>query len=124
MKSTVICTVCPVSCPVDVEWTHEDGVLRMEHQRCKLAREFVQGELFDPRRTVTSSIEVDGGDMPLVSVKSDRAIPKDLVLTAMDAISGLRVQAPVRRGDVLLEDIAGVGAQLLATRDVRERPLS
>ncbi len=119
MNSTIICIVCPVSCPVDVEWTQEDGVLGIKNHLCKLANDYIASELFDPRRTVTTSMPVDGGDWPLVSVRTNPPIPKDKMLEAMDEITGVRVQAPIKVGDVLIADILGTGCDIVATRNIK-----
>ncbi len=119
MKSTIICIVCPVSCPVDVEWTKEEVVLGIKNHLCKLAGPYVESELFDPRRLLTTSIPVDGGDWPLVSVKSSPPIPKDMMLEAMDEITGVRVKAPIKVGDVLMTNILGTGCDVVATRNVK-----
>lgn len=118
MKSTIICIVCPVSCPCEVEWTEEGGVTKVENNLCKLAFEYVEGELFDPRRMLTTSVPVDGGNWPLVSVKTHVPIPKGQMLEAMEAIAGLRAEAPIKVGDVILADLLGTGADLVATRNV------
>ncbi|MDP6751477.1 MAG: DUF1667 domain-containing protein [Candidatus Poribacteria bacterium] len=118
MKSTIVCIVCPVSCPVEVEWTKEDGVLGLKNHLCRLAGPYVESELFDPRRLLTTSIPVDGGDWPLVSVKTEPPIPKDKMLEAMDEITGVRVNAPVKIGDILIENLLGTGSDVVATRNV------
>lgn len=117
MKAIITCVVCPVSCPVEVEY-HEHEIDRIDRNQCKLALEYVRNEMFDPRRTVTSSVEVEGGSMPLVSVKTDRSIPKPLVGAAMRAICTVRVKPPVRTGDVIVRNLLGTGANVVATRDV------
>ncbi|MBI4306969.1 MAG: DUF1667 domain-containing protein [Chloroflexi bacterium] len=121
MKGVIVCVVCPVSCPVEVEWDEHD-VLDTDHNQCKLALPYVKSEIFDPRRTVTSSVVVEGGVMPLASVKTDRPIPKALVMQAMSVVLGIRVAAPVRIGDVVARDLLGTGANLVATRDVEAAP--
>ena len=117
MISTVVCIVCPVSCEVKTDWD-DDGVNKIENNLCRLALEYVESELFDPRRTITTSVPVDDGDWPLVSVRTDVPIPKAMLITAMDEITGLRVSAPVKTGDVILADILGTGANVVATRKV------
>lgn len=119
MISTIICTVCPVSCPVEVTWTKEDGVTAIKNHLCKLANEYVTSEIFDPRRTVTTSIPVDGGDWPLVSVRTNPPVPKAMILETMDEITGVRVQAPIKVGDVLIANILGTGCDVVATRNVK-----
>ncbi|MBI2965425.1 MAG: DUF1667 domain-containing protein [Chloroflexi bacterium] len=117
MKAIITCVVCPVSCPVEVEY-HEHEILSIDRNQCKLALEYVRNEMFDPRRTVTTSVEVEGGAMPLVSVKTDRSIPKTQVAAAMKAICTVRVKPPVRTGDVIVANLLGTGANVVATRDV------
>ena len=119
MNSTIVCIICPVSCPVDVEWTQEGGVSGIKNHLCKLANDYVDSELFDPRRTVTTSMPVDGGDWPLVSVRTNPPIPKGMMLEAMDEITGVRVQAPIKVGDVLIADVLGTGCDVVATRNVK-----
>jgi len=115
-----VCIICPVSCPVEVEWTNEDGVISIKNHLCKLANDYVASELFDPRRTMTTSMPVDGGDWPLVSVRTNPPLPKDRMLEAMDEIIGRRVQAPVKVGDVLIPDLLGTGSDVVATRNVKK----
>lgn len=115
--TTIVCVVCPISCAVLVEF-EGNGIIRTDHNQCKLALDYVADELFDPRRTLTTSLPVDGGTGPLVSVKTGRGIPKDRVLEAMQSISGLHVSAPVKIGDVIVADLLGTGIDLVATRNV------
>jgi CxxC motif-containing protein len=117
LKAIITCVVCPVSCPVEVEY-HEHEILSIDRNQCKLALEYVRNEMFDPRRVVTTSVEVEGGAMPLVSVKTDRPIPKTAVSDAMKTICAVRVRPPVRTGDVIVRDLLGTGANVVATRDV------
>lgn len=119
MNSTIVCIVCPVSCPVDVKWTQEDGVLGIQNHLCRLARDYVESEIFDPRRLLTTSIPVDGGDWPLVSVKTVPPVPKDRMLEAMDEITGVRVKAPIKVGDVLIRNLLGTDSDVVATRNVK-----
>ncbi|MDP7211410.1 MAG: DUF1667 domain-containing protein [Vicinamibacterales bacterium] len=102
-----------------MEWTKEEVVLGIKNHLCKLAGPYVESELFDPRRLLTTSIPVDGGDWPLVSVKSSPPIPKDMMLEAMDEITGVRVKAPIKVGDVLMTNILGTGCDVVATRNVK-----
>ena len=115
--TTIVCVVCPISCAVLVEF-EGNGIIRTDHNQCKLALDYVTDELFDPRRMLTTSLPVDGGTRPLVSVKTDHGIPKDRILEAMQSLSGLHVQAPVKIGDVIVPDLLGTGADLVATRNV------
>ena len=115
MKGEYICIVCPISCKVGAEWS-ETELLSIERQQCKLAWDYVRSEIFDPRRTVTSSVLVEGADLPLVSVKTDSPVPKHMMLDVMDYLANVVVQAPVAMGDVIVPDVLGTGCNIVATR--------
>ena len=85
---------------------------------CKRGLNYAVAERTDPRRMVTSSILVEGGDMPLVSIKTAEAIPKDKIDEALDAIQNTTVKAPVKIGDALIKNVAGTGVDIVATRNV------
>jgi CxxC motif-containing protein len=52
----------------------------------------------------------------MVSVKTDRAVPKDKIFEVMAAIRESAVCAPVRIGDVIIADL--FGANIIATKDI------
>jgi CxxC motif-containing protein len=62
---------------------------------------------------------VDGGDWPLVSVQTNPPIPKAMMLEIMDENTGVRVQAPVKVGDVLIANVLDRGCDVVATRNVK-----
>ena len=52
-------------------------------------------------------------------VRTDGSIPKPLIFDAMDEINDVVLQAPVSVGDVVIENLAGSGVALIATRDIK-----
>ncbi len=121
MKGQFICIVCPTSCPISAEW-NETELLGIDHAQCKLAWDFIRSEIFDSRRTVTTTVLVEGADLPLVSVKTDAPVPKQVVLEVMDYLAGVTVHAPVGIGDVIVSDVLGTGSNIVATREALKRP--
>ena len=66
---------------------------------------------------MSTTIAIEGARWKRLPVKVTHAIPKDRVLEAARVIHQLRVQAPVKRGDVLIQDLLGEkGVQVVATR--------
>ncbi len=57
--------------------------------------------------------------MPLVSVKTEKAIPKRLLLKAMVEIAEIEVKAPVKIGQVIKDDLMRTGVSLVATRNIK-----
>ena len=117
MKGTFTCVVCPTSCAVNAEW-NETELLSTDHAQCKLAWDFVRGEIFDPRRTVTTTVRVDDGDLLLVSVKTDAPVPKGTVLEVMQHLAHVVIKAPVNIGDIVVPDVLGTGSNIVATKKI------
>jgi CxxC motif-containing protein len=67
---------------------------------------------------LTSTVKVAGGIHPLVPVKTERAVPKQLIMQCMDEIHMLQISAPVKIGDVVLENICGTGINLVAAQNI------
>ncbi|MFA7637590.1 MAG: DUF1667 domain-containing protein [Monoglobales bacterium] len=53
----------------------------------------------------------------LVACRSNKPLPNDKIFCCMDEIRKLSVKAPVKRGDILIADILGTGADIIATAD-------
>ena len=122
MKSQkqLTCTVCPIGCSNTV--TMEDGKINdISGYTCKRGLSYAQAECTDPRRTLTTSMKLTGGTLPLVSVKTKDPIPKRLLFDAMAVVNRTPVPAPVRIGDVLIKDVLGTGIDVVATRNVPKK---
>jgi len=115
---TLTCISCPVGCTLRAEIS-EGSLVKIEGNRCPQGEAYAREEVIDPKRVLTTSVKVVGGDYPLVSVRTDRPIPKRLILEAMKQVRSLVVTAPIEIGQVLMADLLNTGANLIATRSVR-----
>ena len=113
----LICIGCPMGCPLTVEI---DGgeVVSVTGNTCKRGDVYARKEVTNPTRIVTSTVRVSGGDNEMVSVKTKEDIPKGKIFECVQALKGVSVQAPVHIGDVILEDVAGTGVPIVATKNV------
>ena len=75
-----------------------------------------RAELTHPTRVLTSTVRIDGAIHRRCPVKTDRAVPKEKLFEIMDALNGVTLTAPVALGQVVLEDAAGTGANVMTTR--------
>ncbi|MCR4807466.1 MAG: FAD-dependent oxidoreductase [Lachnospiraceae bacterium] len=114
---TLPCINCPAGCIVNVTLKDKE-VISVTGNTCERGETYARNEVTAPVRIVTTSVRVTGGDKPIAAVKTREAIPKGLIDACMDIIKGLTVKAPVTIGDVILENIAGTGIDLIATADV------
>ena len=116
-KMNIICTSCPVGCRLTV-FEDKDGNIEVEGNVCKRGKNYAVDEFSNPKRMVTSSVRVEAGQYPLVSVKTDMPIKKELVPEVLEIIKKSSIKAPVKIGDVIAEDIEGTGVSVVATRKV------
>ena len=116
-KRELTCIGCPLGCAVTV--VLEDGeILSVKGNTCKQGEIYARKEVTHPTRIVTSTVRVEGGSAPMVSVKTKTDIPKDKIFDCVDALKTVTVQAPVSIGDVILENVAGTGVDIVATKNV------
>lgn len=111
------CIGCPLGCALTVT-LENDEVVSVTGNTCKRGDDYARKEVTHPTRIVTSTVLVEGGEIPMVSVKTQNDIPKEKIMDIMKEINALRVKAPVHIGDVLLENICGTGVNLIATKQV------
>lgn len=117
------CTTCPSECLLTVEVERDaDGAVVEVHSvtgnSCPRGDTFAHQELTCPMRVLTTTVAVSSGDEALLPVRTVEAIPLALHAQAMNLIRGLVVKAPVRMGDVVLEDLLNTGIDLIASMDI------
>ena len=117
------CTTCPSECLLTVEVERDaDGavaeVRSVTGNSCPRGDRFAHQELTCPTRVLTTTVAVSGGDETLLPVRTAEAIPLALHAQAMNLIRGLVVNAPIRIGDVVLEDLLGTSIDLVASMDI------
>ena len=88
--------------------------------KCKRGVEYAKNEALDPRRMLTTSILIKGGEWPLVSVKSSKPVPKEKVLSVLKEIRKTMVNAPVKSGQIIIKNIAHTNIDIVATKLVKK----
>jgi CxxC motif-containing protein len=110
-----VCINCPLSC--SLELIEEDGeVLEVKGNECNVGKKYAEEEFRNPRRTVTTTVTVRGGLLPLLPVVSESPVPKDMVRDAVKVLSRITVDAPVEEGQVVYQDILGTGVDIVSSR--------
>jgi CxxC motif-containing protein len=108
----ITCIGCPLGCGITV--TMEDGkVKEIKGNSCKKGESFAINEAADPRRILTTTMLTASGG--LIPVKSDRPVKKGILFDLMKAINMETVKEPVEIGDVLIKNILGSGADIVAS---------
>ncbi len=113
------CVVCPIGCSLKVNVDEKGKILSISGNKCPRGAEYAKQEAVDPKRVLPTSVKVLSGELPLLSVRTDGPIPKRLIFEAMKVVKKIEVKAPIKRGDVIVENFLNTGVNLIATRSVR-----
>ena len=119
----ITCILCPNGCELDVSYTGTptSESIDVEGNLCPKGLQYALEEILDPKRTLTTSVLVQGGEQPQASVKTAEPIPRELVVPAREALRSVALDAPVEIGDIVAQDILSTGVDVVVTRAVRTR---
>jgi CxxC motif-containing protein len=122
-KKKIVCTQCPLGCKINVVYADSDEIeiVEVKGNRCERGLEFVKQEITDPLRVVVTSVKVEDGEIPMASVRSDKPVPLRLMQDIMKILKETKVKAPVKRGDVIIQNILDTGSDIIATRSVNRK---
>lgn len=118
-EKTYTCIVCPKSCRVALK---DDGQTRtVTGNGCKRGETYALNEFENPMRMITTTVRVKGGEPALLPVISRGEVPKASLRACMAELYAKVACAPVRQGDVVVENILGLGVDIVASRDIKKR---
>jgi len=115
----LICISCPVGCVLTV--TVEKERIGVTGHQCRRGVSYGEKEVASPSRMLTTSIKVACEGEPayvMLSVKTSAEVPKDRLLDCLRVIKGIELACPVNFGDVVMENILGLGVDVVATRQL------
>ena len=107
------CIICPRGCHLMVD---EDN--NVSGNTCPKGKEYALNEITHPVRTITSSIRVRNRPYTLVSVKTSKPVPKELIFKVMKQINNLSVDAPTKIGDVVVKNILNLNVDILISKNI------
>lgn len=109
----VVCTVCPLGCAMQVA---PDGTV--SGNGCERGVAYALAEAACPMRMFTGTVRVDGdaaGPGRLVPVRTRGEVPKASLMAIARICRRLKASPSLRAGDTVCADVAGTGADLVAT---------
>jgi CxxC motif-containing protein len=120
MKKELICIGCPMGCCLSVDYVGT-AIIDVSGNRCKVGLEYAAKEIFNPERTLTTTVKVKCGHLPLVSVKTNKPIPKSRILDVMNLLAKVEVEAPVKIGELIIQNIFNTGVNIVATKNISKK---
>lgn len=112
MEKKLTCIVCPLGCQLTVKLNGKE-VVEVTGNTCPRGAEYARNECTNPQRTVTSTVRCENGG--LVSVKTDRPIPKEKMAECMEIINKAVAKCPISIGDVIVSGV--FGSNVVATQN-------
>lgn len=119
MIREMTCIRCPKGCRMKIEY-EGTKVLKVSGNSCSKGKDYAIDEITKPVRIVTSTVKVRNGELPVIPVKTSKAVRRNLIFDVMKEIYKAEVKAPVKEGQVIIENPAKCGADVVATLDIKK----
>lgn len=116
MNRELICICCPMGCHLTVDIDNKI----VKGNTCRRGEEYGLNEVINPVRVITSTVKIKSASLPVLPVKTNGAIPKELNFQAMKIINSITVLAPIKLGDIIIKNILNTGIDLVATRSMEK----
>ena len=114
-KIEMICINCPLGCALTVE--RDGDNFKVSGNTCPRGEKYAVNELTHPVRTLTTTVAVANREGAYLPVKTAKPISKGKLFEAMALVNSTKAQAPIKIGDVIIENMLGE-ADLVAASDV------
>lgn len=113
MKKTIVCTVCPNGCSVEVEYTTQEDII-LTGNRCARGIAYCKDECFAPKRTFTASVPISGSSRRMMPVRTTGPVPKEILPECAAKVKEISLECPVKSQQVLVSNFLGTGVDLIA----------
>ena len=121
MMNELVCIVCPRSCRMQI--SADGGEVTVTGNGCKRGKDCAVREITDPRRTVCTTVRTGFPAVPVLPVRVSAPIPKDRIFDLVREANRVTVTERLGRGETVLENVLGLGVDLIATSNVlKEQP--
>lgn len=117
MKKEIICTVCPIGCNIIVEGEGEN-ITSINGYQCNRGLEYGKNEFAHPVRILTTIVKVENSSTPLLPVRSNKPIPKELLMECMEKIKEVKLTSPIKSKSVIISNICDSGVDIIATASI------
>lgn len=115
----LICITCPIGCRLTLiqDDTAENGYI-IEGNQCKRGIKYAIEEMTHPTRMIPTTVVIEGAMLNRLPVRTENPVPKGMIFDCMKEINKVVLQAPVKMGDIVIENILDTGVNIIATRSM------
>jgi len=117
-EKEIICVICPNSCRLKVSQDPNTKEITVEGHLCPRGKKYGISEYSNPVRMLITTMRVEKGKLPIIPIRSTEPIPKSLLLDAVKVVNDTHCSAPIKMGDVLIDNILNTKISVIASRDI------
>lgn len=110
-----ICIECPKGCRLKV-----DDDMNVTGNTCLRGKTYAINELTCPKRVITSTVVIESKLVARMPVMTENEVPKEKMFEIVKALDEVRLVAPVKCRDVVIENVCGTGVNIIATRTIEK----
>jgi CxxC motif-containing protein len=114
----IACIICPLACHVSVAVDDESRIIEVTNFQCKKGKEYAVAESRSSRRVLTTTVIVEKSRHALLPVRTNAAIPREKLFDCMDHLARVRVEPPLKSGEVIVGNILDTGSDIITTREL------
>ncbi len=114
----LVCINCPRGCQLEVE--NINGEIKVTGNSCPRGAKYAIDEITNPLRTVTTTIAIESAIYDRLPVITSSPVPKDKTIDVVKALKDVKVKAPIKLNDVVVQDILGLGSDILACKSIEK----
>ena len=110
-----ICIECPKGCRLKV-----DDDMNVTGNTCIRGKTYAINELTCPKRVITSTVVIESKLVSRMPVMTENEVPKEKMFDIVKALDEVRLVAPVKCREVVIENVCGTGVNIIATRTIEK----
>ena len=118
VEENIICIGCPLGCRTRLRIDPYGNVVKVTGYKCKEGRQYVLEEYRNPVRVFTTTVLTQDSIRPLLPIRTDRPLLKTQLKEASKVVARIRVQPPVKEGQIILKNLMNTGVNVIATDDL------
>lgn len=115
----MVCIVCPIGCKMTIfEDASEKSGFKVMGNKCPRGVDYGVREMTNPTRPITTTVKIKNGLLNRLPVRTNKDIPKEMIFEVMKEISKIEISAPIKAKSVIVSNILGTGADIIASRSM------
>jgi len=114
----MICIACPLGCEMEVTMNENATAFIVTGNQCKRGENYGIKEMTNPTRILTTTVKLRNSYLKRLPVRTDTAIPKEMIMSCMREINRIEVCAPIVAGMIMVKNILNTGVNVVASRSI------